>query len=298
MTSLIALAAAALAAPVRAAAPPPAPLPSDPLPADWRAIPGDEVMIVTLATGKQVVIRLAPGHAPAHVANIRALARAKWWDGTSVYRVQENWVTQWGDATEKKPLPAGITDRPAAEFEIAAFQPAVRMRRADSYSTASGITADGWPVATDGKAAWLTHCYGMVGAAAGPQLYGRRADRRRHAISVGPAAQRCGDGHVRQGERARADCFGAAGQRPARRGPAAFPVSRRGQHTLRRRGGAAGESATAAGVAGRGGGVRRASRGAPGALRGGTSRGAGSAGWGEAGQGRLAGTKSPYSRHA
>ncbi|WP_447414917.1 peptidylprolyl isomerase, partial [Clostridium perfringens] len=93
--------------PVQAAAPPPAPLPSDPLPADWRAIPGDEVMIVTLATGKQVVIRLAPGHAPAHVANIRALARAKWWDGTSVYRVQENWVTQWGDATEKKPLPAG-----------------------------------------------------------------------------------------------------------------------------------------------------------------------------------------------
>ncbi|AXJ94881.1 MULTISPECIES: peptidylprolyl isomerase [unclassified Sphingomonas] len=165
MTSLIALAAAALAAPVQAAAPPPAPLPSDPLPADWRAIPGDEVMIVTLATGKQVVIRLAPGHAPAHVANIRALARAKWWDGTSVYRVQENWVTQWGDATEKKPLPAGITDRPAAEFEIAAFQPAVRMRRADSYSTASGITADGWPVATDGKAAWLTHCYGMVGVA-------------------------------------------------------------------------------------------------------------------------------------
>lgn len=170
MTSLAALAAVALSAaaplaPIQVAPPPVAPLPSDPLPADWRTIPDDELLIVTLATGRQVVIRLAPNMAPAHVANIRALARARWWDGTSVYRVQENWVTQWGDATEKKPLPPGITDSPAAEFDIASFAPAVRMRRPDSYSTASGITADGWPVATDGKAAWLTHCYGMVGVA-------------------------------------------------------------------------------------------------------------------------------------
>ncbi|MDQ2891832.1 MAG: peptidylprolyl isomerase, partial [Pseudomonadota bacterium] len=43
--------------------------------------------------------------------------------------------------------------------------PAQRMAKADAYSTASGITADGWPVATDGKAAWLTHCYAMVGVA-------------------------------------------------------------------------------------------------------------------------------------
>ena len=32
-------------------------------------------------------------------------------------------------------------------------------------SPASGITADGWPIATDGAHAWLTHCYGMVGVA-------------------------------------------------------------------------------------------------------------------------------------
>ena len=143
----------------------PAPTPADPIEADWRAVPDDDLLVMTLASGRQVVIRLAPGLAPAHVANIRALARARWWDAASVYRVQENWVAQWGDATEKKPLPAGITDRPAAEFEIAAFRPAVRMTRADSYSTASGITADGWPVATNGREAWPTHCYGMVGVA-------------------------------------------------------------------------------------------------------------------------------------
>ena len=122
-------------------------------------------MIVSLPGNRRVVIRLAAALAPAHVGNVRTLARARWWDGASVYRVQENWVAQWGDATEKKPLPAGVTDHPPAEFAVAAFAPAVRMTRTDPYSTASGITADGWPVATDGLGVWLTHCYGMVGVA-------------------------------------------------------------------------------------------------------------------------------------
>jgi peptidylprolyl isomerase len=160
----LALALAPLAT-LAQAAPVAAPLPSDPVEADWRAIPDDELLVITLGNGKQVVIRLAAAHAPAHIGNIRTLARARWWDGASVYRVQENWVAQWGDHTEKKPLPPGVTDRPAAEFEIASFAPAARLSKPDGYSTAAGITADGWPVATDGKAAWLTHCYGMVGVA-------------------------------------------------------------------------------------------------------------------------------------
>lgn len=156
-----------LAMPLQAASPQTSapPLPSDPAEADWRPIPDDELLVMQLGGGKRVVVRLAAAYAPHHVANVRRLALAHWWDGLSVYRVQENWVAQWGDQSEKKPLPAGVTDRPAAEFEIAAFAPAQRMGRADSYSTASGITADGWPVATDGAKAWLTHCYGMVGVA-------------------------------------------------------------------------------------------------------------------------------------
>jgi peptidylprolyl isomerase len=156
------LAAALQAAP---AAMPPPPKPWDPIAADWVAIPDDEVMIMALADGRRVVIRLAPRLAPVHVANIRALIAARWWDGESVYRVQENWVAQWGDATEKKPLPATVVRTPAAEFEIRPFAPAARMTRSDGYSVASGFTADGWPIATDGKVAWLTHCYGSVGVA-------------------------------------------------------------------------------------------------------------------------------------
>jgi cyclophilin family peptidyl-prolyl cis-trans isomerase len=161
MLSLLLLLLAALPMPQAV----PVSSPADPIAADWRAIPDDELLVMTLASGKEVVIRLAAAMAPAHVGNVRTLARARWWDNASVYRVQENWVAQWGDATEKKPLPAGVTDQPAAEFEIASFLPAVRMARADSYSTVSGITADGWPVASNGKQAWLTHCYGMVGVA-------------------------------------------------------------------------------------------------------------------------------------
>lgn len=140
-----------------------APSPSDAVPSDWRDIPDDEIMVITFQDGRQVYIRLAARLAPGHVSNLRKIAMAHWWDGTSVYRVQENWVTQWGG--DEKTAPPEILARPPAEFEIGAFEAAQRLSKADGYSTASGITADGWPIATDGKAAWLTHCYGMVGVA-------------------------------------------------------------------------------------------------------------------------------------
>lgn len=157
----LSLAAAALAAMIQAA-----PAAHEPIAADWRAIPDDEILMLELAGGRTVAIRLAPAMAPLHVANIRKLAAAGWWNGESVYRMQENWVAQWGDASERKPLPAGVAVAVPPEFEIAAFQPAQRMARADTHSVASGITADGWPVASDGQGrAWITHCYGMVGVA-------------------------------------------------------------------------------------------------------------------------------------
>ncbi|MEG3146545.1 peptidylprolyl isomerase [Sphingomonas sp. RT2P30] len=162
LISLLAMLAAAQAAP---ATPPAAPLPSDPAAGDWKPIPDDELLVITLAGNRTVVIRLAPSHAPEHVANVRRLAQAKWWDGESVYRVQEGWVAQWGDASEKKPLPGNVVKVPAAEYDIASFAPAQRLARADAYSTAAGITADGWSVATDGAASWIPHCYGTVGVA-------------------------------------------------------------------------------------------------------------------------------------
>lgn len=152
-----------LAAAVAQATPAPV-LPSDPLPTDWVAIPDDELLVFTLAGGKTVTVRLAPAAAPVHVANIRKLAAARWWDaGTSVYRLQDNYVAQWGDPTEKKPLAPGIVANPVAEYEHAGPTAVARLSRRDPYAEWAGYSRDGWPLAGIGASEWLPHCYGMVG---------------------------------------------------------------------------------------------------------------------------------------
>jgi peptidylprolyl isomerase len=48
-------------------------------------------------------MQLAPDFAPVHVANIRALAKGGWWNGAAIYRVQDNYVAQWGNNESDKP---------------------------------------------------------------------------------------------------------------------------------------------------------------------------------------------------
>jgi cyclophilin family peptidyl-prolyl cis-trans isomerase len=139
--------------------------PSDAAPEDWHAIPDNEILVITLAGGHQAYIRLAARYAPVHVANIRKLAMAAWWDGTSVYRVQDNYVTQWGDATEKKELPPLVIANPPPEFEWSGYDGVTTLARPDSYAARTGHSADGWSLASDGTHSWLPHCYGAVGVA-------------------------------------------------------------------------------------------------------------------------------------
>ena len=165
-------AAAPAATPTPPAAPAPAPLPAHPSSqqivdaapaAAWAAIPDDDLMVIDFASGRRTVVWLAPEFAPVHVANIRRIARAGWWnDGATVYRVQDDYVTQWGDATEHKPPAAGIDLHPPAEYDWVPH-PAVRNPWRDAYASTTGFTAGGWPVAGDGRRQWLPHCYGMVG---------------------------------------------------------------------------------------------------------------------------------------
>jgi len=164
---LLALSALAAAVPAFAQTPAPAPSPADAAPDDWKAIPDDELLVMTLRGGHQVYIRLAPRYAPAHVANIRKLAEAKWWDGTSVYRVQDNYVAQWGGGEDgnARPLPPLVIENPPAEYEWTRFDGVTSFARTDPYAAKTAHSADGWPLATDGKTSWLTHCYGMVGVA-------------------------------------------------------------------------------------------------------------------------------------
>ena len=129
----------------------------------WRPIADDDILIFTLANGREVIIQLAPAFAPQHVERVRILANRRWWDATSVYRVQDNYVAQWGDVSEKKALPPGVADHGPSEYTRSAGVPSVRMTKPDSYAPSTGFSSDGWPVASDGSRDWLTHCYGMVG---------------------------------------------------------------------------------------------------------------------------------------
>lgn len=160
-----------LAMPGYAADAPPPPTPSSIVasaPAsDWRAVPPENLLVMDLAGGGRVVIELAPRFAPVHVANIRKLAEARWFDDTTINRVQDNYVVQWGDGTERKMIPATLDAKPPAEYEIAAAGLAFRpLGHRDAYAAETGHVA-GWPVAREGGRAWLTHCYGMVGVGRG-----------------------------------------------------------------------------------------------------------------------------------
>lgn len=136
---------------------------------DWRTPDPENLLVMDLAAGR-VVIELAPGFAPQHLANVRTLAREHFWDDTSIYRVQDNFVVQFGDpnASKKdlaKPLGSAKLHLPAEFQRDAAGLAFTALPDADGWAPQTGFV-DGFPVALNpqtGKA-WLVHCYGTLGA--------------------------------------------------------------------------------------------------------------------------------------
>jgi peptidylprolyl isomerase len=131
---------------------------------DWRTPDPDNTLYVQLASGR-VVIELAPRVAPAHVSNIKALARAHYFDGLAIIRVQDNYVVQWGDPDQQHTVPAGV-HMVAPEFTVDGgigryFEP---LPERDVYAAQVGFL-DGFPAGRDPHSGvvWLAHCYGMVG---------------------------------------------------------------------------------------------------------------------------------------
>lgn len=142
-------------------------------PADhWRR-PDPQNLLYMVLQGNVVVIELAPRFAPEHVANIRTLARERFWDGASIYRVQDNFVAQFGDADGDDPQRArslgSAKDKLPAEFHRpAAGLPFDVLPDADGWAPEVGFV-EGFAAARDPRAdrAWLAHCYGTVGAGRG-----------------------------------------------------------------------------------------------------------------------------------
>lgn len=136
--SLLSLAAAlALSAPVAAqdepaGAPSPGEIVASAPASDWIAIPAEDLLVMTLAPDadgnpRKVVIQLMPApFSQGWIENIRTLARARWYDGISVNRVQDNYVVQWGDPN---------VDNPEATGAEKALPPGLRVMDEGEYVT-------------------------------------------------------------------------------------------------------------------------------------------------------------------
>jgi peptidylprolyl isomerase len=189
----LALAAVLLALPVTAASqeaaepPTPASIVAAAPASHWKRIDPADLLVMDLSpdaagTPRRVIIQLVPKpFSEGWTGNIRAMAKARWWDATSVYRVVDNWVAQWGDVDETKPLPEGLRTMAPGEFVSPVARDPQGIRDyiltpereeivvspfVDSYAIPAFVA--GWPVGLDqqgGATAWPVHCYGSVGVA-------------------------------------------------------------------------------------------------------------------------------------
>ena len=169
--SLIALLATAAAPPPPAKAPTLTDIVNAAKPDEWQRVDPQDLMLIDLADGSRVAIALAPALAPQHVGNIRGLIRAHWFDGGAIYRVQDDYVVQWGQGDDDKKAPQGLEGPLTAEYDRpAAGLPVTPLPYRDTFAPKVGYSGP-FPVAAEGSGkgdrAWMTHCYGIVGVARG-----------------------------------------------------------------------------------------------------------------------------------
>lgn len=143
-------------------------------PTEWRTPDPQNLLFMQLPTGR-VVIELAPDFTPLHAANIRTLVRAHYFDGLAIIRVQDNFVTQWGDPNDdengdKSKLrslgKASKTLPPEFTRAIDPKLPWTALPDGDVYAPEVGFS-EGFPVGRDPASGqeWVAHCYGTVGVA-------------------------------------------------------------------------------------------------------------------------------------
>lgn len=143
-------------------------------PAEWRTPDPQNLLLMQLPTGR-VVIELAPDFTPLHAANIRTLVRGHYFDGLAIIRVQDNFVTQWGDPNDdengdksriRSLGKASKTLPPEFTRAIDPKLPWTALPDGDVYAPEVGFS-EGFPVGRDPASGqeWVAHCYGTVGVA-------------------------------------------------------------------------------------------------------------------------------------
>jgi peptidylprolyl isomerase len=131
-------------------------------PEDWSKPDPESLLYIQLDRGV-IVVMLAPDLAKAHVAQVKALARAGFYDGLSFYRVIDGFVAQGGDWTGKKPFGKPAKRMMKAEFDEAppkdfAFNP---LPDEDGYAPQVGFSRS-LPAGLDpaNNKVWHLHCTG------------------------------------------------------------------------------------------------------------------------------------------
>ena len=166
------LAGAGVNAPWAADAPKPvAPASAAPSSKDWRDVSPDNLVLIETKYGT-VAVELSPEFAPNHVARMRKLLRAHFYDGLTFYRVIDGFVAQGGadqdtSATANAPVnPEILKNWPRMKAELDATLPAgtpfTPLGNPDLVAPEVGHV-NGFPAGRDPKTgkAWMIQCPGV-----------------------------------------------------------------------------------------------------------------------------------------
>jgi len=142
-----------------------------PPPEAWRDVAPENLVLIDTKYG-ETAVELAPDFAPNHVARVRALIRAHFYDGLSFYRVIDGFVAQGGigegtASTKDHPKEAAGLSKKwpplKAEFDrpIPGSLTFTPLGNADLFASEVGHV-NGFPVGRDAKDGreWILHCPG------------------------------------------------------------------------------------------------------------------------------------------
>lgn len=97
----------------------------------------EETWVLDLSTGGRVLIQLRPDMAPNHVARIKQLTRAGFYNGLVFHRVIEGFMAQGGDPKGTGEGGSSLPDLKAEFNDLPHVRGAVSMARADSVDSAN-----------------------------------------------------------------------------------------------------------------------------------------------------------------
>jgi peptidylprolyl isomerase len=138
---------------------------------DWRTPDPDNILVIETNKGR-IIAELTPEAAPNHVARVRDLAKAHFYDGQTFFRVIDSFMAQTGDpkndgtgGSDQPNVTAEFTFRRGAGYAPQGKSGSIEMGFVGAlpvYSQNSALAA----MTVDGKvSAWGAFCPGVLGMA-------------------------------------------------------------------------------------------------------------------------------------